>query len=84
MNYSELIELGFKRTDVSDNVHFNEFGFQCFFLTYDISRKHQLYWDVTEKDEVLLYRYESDGQAIKDTLVIKDIQVVADLIRMFG
>jgi hypothetical protein len=84
MNYSELIQLGFKRTDVSDNVHFKRYGFEAFFLTYDISKRHQMYWDVLEKDHVTLQRCKPDGYTIQDTLIIEDIKTVGELIRMFG
>jgi hypothetical protein len=84
MNYSELIELGFKRTDAFDEVHLRRYGFPAFFLTYDISKRHQLYWTVLERDQVTLYKCKSDGCSVQDIWLIKDIQVVADLIRMFG
>jgi hypothetical protein len=84
MNYSELIQLGFKRTDAFDEVHLRRYGFPAFFLTYDISKRHQLYWTVLKKGQVTLYKCKADGCTIQDTLIIEDIKTVGELIRMFG
>jgi hypothetical protein len=84
MNYSELIQLGFKRTDTHDNVHFKMYGFESFFLSKKLTKRHELFWDVLENNQINLIRYESDGYTIKDEMIILDIQTATDLIRMFG
>ena len=34
INYSDLIELGFKRVDFPDGVHFKQYGYPYFYLMY--------------------------------------------------
>ena len=34
VNYSELIELGFKHECINDNVHMEQYGYPYFILTY--------------------------------------------------
>ena len=34
VNYFELIDLGFKKVEVNDRVHFKQFGYPYFFLAY--------------------------------------------------
>lgn len=34
VNYSDLIELGFKKVEISDCVHFSQYGYPYFILAY--------------------------------------------------
>ena len=84
MKYNDLIELGFKREDYSDNVHFREFGFQAFHVSRKLGRRHEMFWDIIDRDSVVLYRYEKDGCTIAKRWEIEDLDTVRQLVEMFG
>ena len=39
INYSDLIELGFKRVECSDSVYYNQYGYPYFYLVYGDENK---------------------------------------------
>jgi hypothetical protein len=82
MNYSQLIQLGFRRREFMDEVHFNIYGYNAFDLYKKLGRKHALVWEPTQRDEVEL-------QLLGDIYIlkrwsIKDLDTVAMLVNMFG
>ena len=42
INYSDLIELGFKRVECSDSVHYNQYGYPYFYLVYGDENKDKV------------------------------------------
>lgn len=55
MKYKEYIELGFKRTDLNDNVEFNNTGYHGFTLEKKVNKKMLIAASSGELDEPHLY-----------------------------
>jgi hypothetical protein len=45
-NYSWLIEKGFKRTDIKDNIFFDQYGFEYFLLQKKLNSYCYFDWDI--------------------------------------
>jgi hypothetical protein len=56
MKYIDYIELGFKRYDTNDSVHFNATGNQSFVLTYEVSKELSI--DVVMEQDVPILHYK--------------------------
>lgn len=55
MNYQEYIDLGFKRTDINDQVEFRESGYSGFYLTKKLNKKQSIEVYSSELDKPKLY-----------------------------
>jgi hypothetical protein len=83
MNYSQLIQLGFKRIDQSkDNVFFNRYGYKAFLLSKNLSKNFQLQWLPNNPNEVTLFKIKYNF-FIDKSWSIKDLDTVAMLCNMF-
>ena len=63
--YTDLIERGFIRVDVDDNVHYNDYGYQDFFLLKALSKKRgiYMYWN-PQSSEVKAYKEAKNGEEL--------------------
>lgn len=84
MRYQQLIDLGFKRQEAEDNVFFNQYGFDYFWLTRKLGRRHELNWCPIESDTVELNKYEKNGYSIEKQWLITDFQTVKKIVELFG
>ena len=67
--YSEVIELGFIRTDDHDEVFFNEYGYDYFIVHKEITYNLGLDWN-PKNQKVTLYFSDDDG-FVKGKIKIK-------------
>jgi hypothetical protein len=84
MTYKTILELGFERLEMTDNVHFEYYGWHSFLLSYKLGKRHELIWEPTEPTKVRLNRYKPDGYNIIGKWEIYDLETVQELVRMFG
>lgn len=78
MNYKEYINLGFKRTDISDEVFFNETGHQEFYLTKVINDKIMISMYGSELDKPKLYIKKRHGD--KNHIILLTDEMVKDIL----
>jgi len=83
MMYEKLIQLGFKRLDIKDSVHFRQYGWETFELSKKLGTKHELVFEPTTPDEVQLNKYDKEKTIIAKW-VIKDFDTVKKLVELFG
>lgn len=60
MKYQELIDLGFKRTDVVDKVHFERTGNTYFYLNYELCNGVNAEWDPDEEGSPVSIAFPED------------------------
>ena len=73
VNYLELIDLGFKRVEVKDRVHFKQFGYPYFFLSYgEEDDQVTMEWSPVDR-EVNLYLNSRTYQKGLSLNEVKDI-----------
>lgn len=76
VNYSDLIELGFKKVEISDCVHFSQYGYPYFILAYgEEGDKVSMEWSPVTR-EVNLYinthTYQT-GLSLDEVKRVKDM-----------
>ena len=81
IDYKTVIDLDFKREDQTDNVFYNEYGFNWFIVTKKLTKKIYLDWDCTTKT-VTLKRIHEDHNII-GSLDIESSQELEDIINFF-
>lgn len=65
--YQELIDIGFKREEYTDNVFFKQYGYHPFLLRYKISKRSELVFHSLE--ECIHYRrYDKEENIIKQSV----------------
>jgi site-specific recombinase len=83
MKYKELIDLGFKHIEDSDPQWLNEYGYEYFHVEYKLDKRHCIDWDV-QKQTCRLMKFEKDGFSIMEQWVINDLELLKNIIRIFG
>jgi hypothetical protein len=81
INYQDVIDLGFKRSDESDNIFFKQNGFDWFLVTRNLTKRIYLDWDC-ETHLVQMIRVDKE-QTIKGRIYIKNLEEVERVIRFF-
>jgi len=61
--YQELITLGFNREEINDEMFFNKFGYGCFSVTNNLTKKIVLDWDCYSQ-QMRLLRYDNWGNVM--------------------
>ena len=75
MQYQDYINLGFKRTDMQDNVEFKQTGYYGFFLEYKLNKRASISVNSGELDKPKLYIQKQDSECENFILVLEDNQV---------
>lgn len=81
INYQNLIDLGFKRTDLNCDVHFNQYGYHGFVLDKKIYKKIEVSWE-SENRTLELRRMGSNGD-ILSRKPINDLRELKEWIAFF-
>jgi len=82
INYSDVIELGFKRQDMDDQVFFNQNGYSWFLVTKKLTKGIVAEWDCEKKTvELVKYNKKSD---VLGRLQITSLKDLIDLIDFFN
>lgn len=82
MNYKDLINLGFKRTEAKDEVWFNQYGYGYFFLELNLNKNISMVWQPDEPNEVIVNRCDKEG-FIQSSIVLHDLHQVKALVNLF-
>jgi hypothetical protein len=82
IKYQDLIDLGFKRDDYTDNVVFKETGYHPYFLSKKLGNGISLEY-LQEEGNVILQRVD-EQQRIKGTIKCDDISEVKMYLNFFG
>ena len=82
INYQDLIDLGFKRTDYNDNVVFKETGYHPFILSKKLSKGISLEYK-QDSGNVIMQRLDEE-QRVKGHIRCDDISEVKMYITFFG
>ena len=78
VNYSDLIELGFKKVEISDCVHFSQFGYPYFILAYgEEDEKVSMEWSPVTR-EVNLY---INTHTYQTGLSLDEVKRVIDMLK---
>lgn len=83
MNYQTLIDLGFKRIDCKDNVHFKIYGWDYFILTRKLTKNRELSFSPSEPDRVRLLKLDKQSNILL-SLDIYDEGLLRNIIAIFG
>jgi hypothetical protein len=78
VNYSDLIELGFKKVEISDCVHFSQYGYPYFILAYgEEDEKVSMEWSPVTR-EVNLY---INAHTYQTGLSLDEVKRVIDMLK---
>lgn len=78
VNYSDLIELGFKKVEISDCVHFSQYGYPYFILAYgEEDEKVSMEWSPVTR-EVNLY---INTHTYQTGLSLDEVKRVIDMLK---
>jgi hypothetical protein len=80
--YHEVIDLGFKREDQSDNIFFKENGYEWFLVTKKLSKGLYLDWDC-ETHRVELIRWVPKDGDILNRRTLVTVEEIKDCIEFF-
>jgi hypothetical protein len=78
MKYNEYIELGFKRTDMNDNVEFKDTGYHGFYLDKKVNKKLFISVYFTELDKPKLYIKKRNSETFN--IIVITTEIVKDLL----
>lgn len=82
--YDEVMELGFKRTDQSDPIHFKKHGYDYFIVELEIGKDLYLDWDPQTKKITLNRLNNWEDCEIQSTREIVSSQDLIHVIAFFG
>ena len=79
ITYKSLIDRGFKRIKVDDEIHFNQRGYKCFLVIkeFEFSNVEFSFNEYDLTVDVYLLR---DGGFIVNTIVLKDITTLDEML----
>jgi hypothetical protein len=78
VNYSDLIELGFKKVEISDCVHFSQYGYPYFILAYgEEDEKVSMEWSPVTR-EVNLY---INAHTYQTGLSLDEVKRIIDMLK---
>ena len=80
--YQQVIDLGFKREDQSDNNFFKENGYEWFLVTKKLAKGLYLDWDC-ENHRVELIRWTPKDGSILNRRTLMTIEEIKDCIEFF-
>ena len=81
IDYSDIIDLGFKEEKTSDSVYKNKYGFDYVIISKKLGKRIRAYW--TKEDRLCeLIRADKEGN-IKGRLPIHDLDHLTELINFF-
>ena len=80
-NYKDLLDLGFKRKEMSDEIFFNRYGFNWFLFRYKLDKRIWLEWDCNSR-EVRMVCYSKKG-VIKNKSYMRTIEEITRLIFIY-
>lgn len=84
IKYSEVIDLGFTEEVQSDNVYFNEYGFDYCIITKDLTKNIYLDW-AKETQLCKMVRIDSPKHCnIKAELPIRNLDHLKEIINFFS
>ena len=79
MEYKDYIDLGFERTDMNDNIRFNQTGYKGFCLEKTVNKKMLIGVSDGELDKPKLY-IKKKGDGVFCHIIPIDTEVVMDLV----
>ena len=78
VNYSDLVELGFKKIDFNDNVHLKQYGYPYFILSYgEVGDTVIMEWSPVTR-QVNLY---INSQTYRESISLDEVK---DVVRMLN
>jgi hypothetical protein len=80
INYSKVIDLGFKRKDLDDNVFFNQYGFGWFIVTLKLKKGIKAEWDCNTRT-VEIVNYE--GHDVIGRMPVENLEHLKEIIEFF-
>ena len=80
IDYADVLELGFKRIELQDNLFFNQYGYHCFLMKFKISKTLYFEWDCLSQ-KVFFFRNEEID--IKNKIEILNIESLKLIISFF-
>ena len=80
-DYKDLLDLGFKRKEMSDEIFFNRYGFNWFLFRYKLDKRRWLEWDCNTR-EVRMVSYNKKG-VIKNKSYMRTIEEITRLIFIY-
>ena len=80
--YDTMMELGFKREDLSDHGHVKEYGYDSFVVDYKLRGGCNLHWDHRSR-QVELWRFAADGGSIIGRITGLNFEQVKMYIKFF-
>ena len=81
IDYSEIIELGFKEEFANDNIFFNQYGYKYSIITLEIEGGYYFDWDKTTRKAKLVSI--DDEHNILSEMPIKDLKHLKELLYFF-
>lgn len=79
ITYKDLIDRGFKRIKVDDEVHFNQRGYKCFLLIKEFEFS-KVEFSFNERDLTVDVYLLRDGGFIINTVVLKDVATLDEML----
>jgi hypothetical protein len=77
VDYCDLVDLGFKKMDIDDNVHMMQYGYPYFILTYgEENDQVSMEWSPVDK-EVTMY---INSQTYKRGLTLEEVEKLVNMI----
>lgn len=82
ITYKEVIDLGFKREDIHDEIYFNQHGHDWFVVTLKLHKNFYLNWD-NDEGTVELIRWKPKSGDILGRLPLFSIEEIKEMIEFF-
>lgn len=83
INYSDIIDLGFKEEYSSCNVYFNQYGYEYVIITKKLTSKIYIDW-AKETGFCRMYRIDNKKECnIQNEMLINDLQHLKEIINFF-
>lgn len=79
--YKDVLELGFIRKDLNDDIFFNQYGFGWFIVTFKINKNLYLDWDCNTHEVTLIRNNKGD---IMNKIIIEDLETLKKIISFYN
>ena len=81
-DYKDLLNNGFKREDCNDSVFFDQYGFQYFILSKELTKNISFDWDInTQQLCIVKTNYESTIVFKKVVESIEEYKLIEELLK---
>lgn len=81
-NYKDLLNDGFKRENCNDTVFFDQYGFQYFIFTKEITKNIFFDWDINSQQLTLIkMNYESNIVFKKVVESIEEYKLIEEILK---